>query len=302
MRPRPGPVLLASLIAVLPPVVRAQDPLVMRISEVAPRFQVISGFANGNLLAFIGKREVLLVDGQSAKRVALADSALRTVTPLPVTLVLNTHYHDDHIGGNPHWRARGARILAHASVSAEARKDTTITEMSWHRTAADPAALADQTFTDSLVLDVDGEPVVLLHPVGAHTSGDAMVWFPRANILHTGDIVEREAPPFIDWWAGGALDGMIAAVDGILARVNDRTIIVPGHGAPADRAAVVAYRTMLRAARDRIGAQLDRGLTADAIVAGRPLVEFEEMLGGERRAGLFVRQVAMGLGSVRAKP
>jgi glyoxylase-like metal-dependent hydrolase (beta-lactamase superfamily II) len=274
----------------------------MRITEVAPGFQVISGFTNGNLLAFTGQRSVLLVDGQSAKRVALADSALRTVTPLPVTLVVSTHYHDDHIGGNPHWRARGARILAHAAVAAEARKDTTIPEMSWHRTAADPDALADQTFTDSLVLDFEGEPVVLLHPVGAHTNGDAMVWFPRANILHTGDIVEREAPPFIDWWAGGALDGMIAAVDGILARVNDRTIIVPGHGTPADRAGVVAYRAMLAATRDRIGAQLRQGLAADAIVAGRPLREFEEMLGGERRAGQFARQVVMGLGSARPRP
>lgn len=299
MRLRPSLVFLASLIAALPPVVRAQDPLQMRITEVAPGFQVISGFANGNVLALTGQRSVLVVDAQSAKRVAAADSVLREVTPLPVTLVINTHYHDDHIGGNPHWRARGARILAHAEVAAEARKDTTITELSWHRTAADPAALADQTFADSLALDFEGEPVVLLHPIGAHTSGDAMVWFPRANILHTGDIVEREAPPFIDWWAGGSLDGMIAAVDGILARVNDRTVIVPGHGTPADRRGVVTYRAMLAAARDRIGAQLRQGLTADAIIAGRPLAEFEEMLGGERRAGQFVRQVAMGLGSVR---
>jgi len=267
----------------------------MRISEVAPRFQVIAGFTNGNLLACIGERGVLLVDGQSAKRVALADSALRRVTPLPVTLVVNTHYHDDHIGGNPHWRARGARILAHAAVAAEARKDTTITDLSWHRTPADPAALADQTFSDSLVLDFEGEPVVLLHPVGAHTSGDAMIWFPRANILHTGDIVEREAPPFIDWWAGGSLDGMIAAVDGILARVNDRTIIIPGHGTPTDRTGLMAYRVMLAAARERIGEQVRQGLTADVIVAARPLVEFEGLLGGERRAGQFVRQVAGGL-------
>jgi glyoxylase-like metal-dependent hydrolase (beta-lactamase superfamily II) len=288
-------VAFAALAAASVPAAAAQEPLVMRITEVAPRFHLISGFTNGNLLALVGRQGVLLVDGQSAKRVGLADSALRTVTALPVRMVVSTHYHDDHIGGNPHWRARGARIIAQQEVAAEARKDTVISELEWHRTPADPAALADQTFSDSLTLDLDGEAVELLHPRGAHTSGDAIVWFPAANVLHTGDILERQAPPFIDWWAGGSLDGMIAAVDGILARVDDRTVVVPGHGTPTDRRGVLAYRAMLTAARERIGGQVRQGLTAEVIVAARPLEEFEAMLGGERRAGQFVRQVAGGL-------
>lgn len=296
MRTYLGLLLPSLLLAALPPDAGAQDPLVMRIASVAPRFQVISGFANGNILVFEGRSGLFLVDGQSAKRVALADSALRTVTSLPVRIVVNTHYHGDHIEGNVYWRERGARIMGHAALAGEARKDTTIAELEWHRTPAAPEALPDQTFDDSLAMDFEGEPVILLHPKPAHTNGDAMIWFSRANILHTGDIIEREAPPFIDWWAGGSLDGMIAATDGIIDRVNDRTIIVPGHGTPTDRAGARAYRAMLAAARDRIGARVRAGASPDAIVAERPLQEFEPMLGGERRAGQFVRQVAMGLG------
>ncbi len=59
------------------PHLAAQDPLVMRIAPVAPQVFVISGFTNGNIVAVVGKSGVLLVDGQSGKRVALADSALR---------------------------------------------------------------------------------------------------------------------------------------------------------------------------------------------------------------------------------
>lgn len=267
------------LVAALPCLARAQAPLAMRISEVAPRFQLISGYTNGNLLAFVGARSVLMVDAQSARRAPLADSALRTVTTLPVTVIVNTHYHDDHIGGNPYWRSRGARIIAHEQAAVEARKDTVIPEETWHRTAADPAALADQSFRDSLMLDFEGEKVVLLHPPGAHTSGDVMVWFPRANILHTGDILEREAPPFIDWWAGGSVDGMIRAVDGILARVDDRTLLVPGHGTVARKPDLIRYRSMMVTMRDRISAAVAAGKTLAAIQAERPAAEFEGLIG-----------------------
>jgi glyoxylase-like metal-dependent hydrolase (beta-lactamase superfamily II) len=271
----------------------------MRIAQVAPGAYVISGFTNGNLLAVVGQRGVVLVDGQSDKRVALADSALRTVTSLPVKLVISTHYHTDHIGGNPYWRARGAIIVGHSALAAEARKDTTIAELEWHRTPAVAEALPDRVFDDTLTLDTEGEPVVLVHPGPSHTGGDAIVRFPARNIVHTGDILEREAPPFVDWWAGGSLDGMLRGVDKVLALTDDKTVIVPGHGSPTDRNGLLAYRGMLEAARERIGPAAKAGASAEAIADAQPLKEFEEMLGGARRARRFVVQVAMGLGGRR---
>ncbi len=274
----------------------AQDPLVMRIGQIAPGAYLISGFANGNLLALVGEGEVVLVDGQSAKRVALADSALRTVTSLPVTLVISTHYHGDHIEGNPYWRAGGASVAGHSAIARAAGKDTTIAELEWHRIPAVPEALPDRVFDDSLVLDQGGERVVLIHPGPSHTGGDAIVWLPGRNIVHTGDILEREAEPFIDWWDGGSLDGMIAGVDRVLGLADGKTIIVPGHGTPTDRDGLLAYRAMLMTARERISAGLARGETPETIADGRPLREFEVSMGGERRARRFVLLTAAGLG------
>jgi glyoxylase-like metal-dependent hydrolase (beta-lactamase superfamily II) len=274
----------------------AQDPnLTMRIQPVAPRFQLITGYYNGNILVFQGEAGLLLVDGQSTRRVTQADSALRTVTALPVKLLVSTHYHGDHLEGNAHWKQQGARLIAQAQLVEEAKKDTTIAEREWHRPAASPDMLPDQTFTDSTSFDFEGEPVVLLHPVAAHTRGDAIIWFPRANVIHTGDILEREAPPFIDWWAGGRFDGMIAACDRILAMINNTTVVVPGHGTPTDKAGLARYREMLVTARDRIAPRVAAGDTDEAIVAARPLREYETDLGGERRAGQLITQITYGM-------
>ncbi len=222
------------------------------------------------------------------------------MTALPVRILINTHYHDDHIEGNPYWRARGARIVAQEALPSEAGKDTTITELDWHRTPAALEALPDQTFADSLTLDFEGEPVVLIHPRAAHTRTDAMVWFPRRNLIHTGDVLEREAPPFVDFWAGGTVEGMIGAIDRVLTLADDHTVIVPGHGTTTNRASLPPYRAMLVAVRDRIGARVTAGETTEAIVAARPLAEFEDSLGGARRAAEFVRRVVVGMRRVTA--
>jgi glyoxylase-like metal-dependent hydrolase (beta-lactamase superfamily II)/DNA-binding CsgD family transcriptional regulator len=277
------------LLVVLAGLIR-QGPMVMVIRPVVPGVHVISGYANGNILAVEGPDQVLLVDAQSGKRVGLADSALRTVTRKPVRQVAFTHYHEDHTQGMSHWRAQGAIAVAHQAVAPQMAKDTTIADWeNWHRTPAAPEALPDRIFADSMVIPLGARRVVLVHVPGAHTNGDAMAWLPDDNVLHTGDLVEPGGPPFIDWWAGGSLDGMIAAADYILSRVNDQTRIVPGHGDVIGRSTVVEHRRMLVTVRDRLVAAAAAGKTLEQVQAERPAEEFESLLGGPRRAGHFIR-------------
>jgi cyclase len=214
---------------------------------LAPLTHLISSHPDGNILVVETSNSVILVDALGAKRAALADSALRTLTQKPVKTVISTHYHEDHTGGNAIWAARGARLVGHRSVPGEASKDTTIVELKWHRKPVPQEALPSTLFEDSIRLDVDGEQIQVFH-VSAHTAGDAIVWLPQRNILHAGDIVEIGAPPQIDWWAGGTLEGMISAVDMFLKLSNDSTIIVPGHGPPINRAMLRSYRMLLLAA------------------------------------------------------
>jgi cyclase len=270
------------------------DVMKMTIAPVAPGIHVISGFANGNILVIEGPMDLLLVDAQSMKRVALADSALRTVTRKPVRQVVFTHYHEDHTQGMSHWKTQGAFAVAHQNVAIEMRKDTTITDRDWHRTTAAPEAMPTLEFRDSMMLDVSGSRIWLHHPQPAHTNGDAVVIVPWANVIHTGDLVEPGAPPFIDFWTGGSVNGMIAAAQWIVNRANDSTKIVPGHGPVIDRATVQRHIAMLIALRDQARLALGEGKTEEQFIAMQPAKEWEALLGGPRGAANFVKQVYYG--------
>lgn len=276
------------------PIAAAQD--VMRITHevLAPRLHVFSGYTNGNVLALETRDGVFLVDAQTSKRVAALDTALRRVTTAPVKWIANTHYHGDHTEGNAFYRARGAEVWAHRRVPVQAAKDTTIAALEWHRTPLDPAAMPTRLVDTREELTLGGVRVVLRHYGPAHTDGDLLTWLPEFNVLHIGDLFEVGAPPFVDWWVGGSLDGMIQVIDQVLTEVNETTRIVPGHGAVSTPADLRRYREMLVAVQTRVRAGLAAGTAADTLgtsaVAG-----FEAMLGGERRARQFAGQVILGL-------
>lgn len=263
---------------------------VMQIStdSLGPGLRVYSGFANGNVLAVATTAGLLLVDAQSEKRVGSLDSALTRDFVGPVRLVVNSHYHPDHTGGNAHFRSLGASVLAHESVWFEASKDTTIAEMDWHRTPLSLAGKPDETFTERRIVRLGEDSLVVWHPHAAHTNGDAIVWIPTRDVVHVGDILERKAPPFVDGWAGGTLAGMIAAIEQTLATTNLTTIYVPGHGPRASRTDVLVYLAMLRTVGERLHS-LRGSTTPDEAALGEAAKGYEEELGGPRRAREFIR-------------
>jgi glyoxylase-like metal-dependent hydrolase (beta-lactamase superfamily II) len=278
------------------PSLAQQPPLVLTRHQITERIDVFSGFTNGNVLAVRADTGTLLVDAQSARRVVLLDSALQALGARAVKLVINTHYHGDHIEGNAHFGRRGARLLAQRNLPLQAVKDTTITSWdNWHRTAAAPEAVPAFTFSDSTVLQFGDQEVRVYHAPNAHTDGDAVIWLPRANIIHLGDIFELAAPPFIDWWAGGSLAGMIAQIDRFLPRIDERTRVVPGHGPVADRATLLRYRAMLVTLQQRVQAAVDAGKSIDVLVAEQPAAEFDTQLGGARFSERLTRLLYAGL-------
>lgn len=193
--------------------------------------------------------------------------------------MVNTHWHGDHTGGNAALAGSGAIIVAHDNVRRRMSSEQFLEAFKATVPPSPAAALPVVTFADQLSFHWNGEEIRVFHAEPAHTDGDAIVHFPRSNVIHTGDIFFNGLYPFIDGSSGGSVAGMLQAVDQVLALANAGTRIIPGHGPLASRADLVAYRTMLVTVTDRISALIREGKTLDQVVAARPTAEFDAAWG-----------------------
>ena len=275
--------------------VRAQDLPELTVETLVHGVHVIHGHPGGNVLVVETMLGLVLVDAQSGNA---ADSVLRvaerSTNAIPV-MVINTHYHEDHLGGNSRFRSVGARIVAHANVPIRARVDTTIEELGWHRERAEEADLPTATIAGDTSFSEGGVRFELMTFGQAHTDGDLAIYLPDRNVLHTGDILEVDAFPFIDWWGGGSLAGTIAAVDRLLALVDDETVIVPGHGHVVDRAHMVTYRAMLVEVGDGVQKAIARGDDVRTTMGLGLASPYAEGRGGEPGARRFAGTLFLGL-------
>jgi cyclase len=233
----------------------------------------------GNIVASTGGDGTFLVDDQYAPLTGRIQAALDEVTDKPVRFVINTHWHGDHVGGNENFAQAGAVIVAHENVRRRMSSEQFMAAFSRSVPAAPAGALPVVTFAEGVSLHLNDDEVRVIHVAHAHTDGDALVHFQRANVLHMGDIYFNGLYPFIDLDSGGGIHGMIAGVERGLELADAQTIVVPGHGPLSDRAELAAYGAMLAGVRDRIAALKAEGKTLQEVFAEKPTAQFDERLG-----------------------
>lgn len=218
-----------------------------------------------------GADGALLVDDEYASLGDKLHASLRMLDALPVRVVINTHFHNDHTGNNETFGRDGARIIAQQRAGERMRTDQTMSL--YGRQPAYPSiAWPTTSVKKSIRLRWNGERIELLHIGPAHTDGDLAVFFRRQNVLATGDLFVTGAymPPYFDDLNGGTAEGMIRAAEELLKLANDHTLIVPGHGPVTDRKALQEYRDRFVAIRDRIRDAIAGGMSEDAVVAMHP--------------------------------
>jgi cyclase len=272
----------ACVVLAAAPVANAQrnfSDVVITPLKLADGLWMLTG-AGGNLLVCAGPDGTLLVDAQygplAAKIRAVADSL---GGGRPLRFVLNTHYHGDHVSGDSAMAAAGATIVAHANVRRRMSVDRFNETFGSTTKAAPASARPVLTFSDSLTFHLNGHEVRVFHLPPGHTDGDAVVWIPAANVLHTGDLLFNGTYPVIDVSVGGSIGGMIRSLDLLLPIVGPATKVVPGHGPLADRAALLRFRGMLMAVRDRVAKLVKDGATLEQVMAAKPLADLDRVWG-----------------------
>jgi glyoxylase-like metal-dependent hydrolase (beta-lactamase superfamily II) len=219
-----------------------------------------------------------------------------------VRFVVNTHWHGDHTGGNEAMGSRGAVIVAHSNVRQRMSSEQFIAALNDKVPASPPGALPVVTFEDGVALHLNGDTLHVVHVANAHTDGDSMVHWQKANVLHMGDtFFHKFSLPFIDLSSGGSIDGLIAAVDKGLAASNETTRIIPGHGPVASRAELVAYRAMLVDIRAKVAAGIKAKRSLAQIQATKPAAPYG-MADGFIKPDQFVAFVYDSLMKPKPKP
>ena len=233
----------------------------------------------GNLGLSIGPDAVFVIDDQFAPLTPKIQAAIAALTKQPVKFVLNTHWHFDHTGGNENMGKAGALIVAHENVRKRMSVEGLIKFFGMKTPASPKAALPVVTFTRDVTFHINGDEVFAYHVANAHTDGDAIVYFKNSDVIHMGDTFFNRLYPFIDTSSGGKVDGMLAAVDQVLAVANDRTKIIPGHGPLGNKADLNAYRDMLATVSGRIKVLIKSGKSLDDVQAAKPTAEFDAVWG-----------------------
>ena len=290
------PILFAVfLLALVPAFAQNSD---VKVWPVRDNIYLIYG-AGGDITVQVGKDGLLVVDAGLANMSDKVLAAIKTISPLPIRYLVDTHFHPDHVGGNAAIRqagatiaggnvtgdlgaaaSQGAQVIAHENVlnrvSAPTGKQSALPTNGWPTSTF---------FNDEKKLYFNGEGIEIIHLANAHTDGDSIVYFRKSDVIATGDLFTTIMYPVIDTAAGGTINGTIEALDKIVDMMipvygqDGGTLVVPGHGRICDVGDVLNFREMTIIVRDRVQDLIKKGMTLEQVKAAKPTFDYDPLYG-----------------------
>jgi cyclase len=249
----------------------------VKVTKLFDNLYLLEG-SGGNMALQTGPDGNLLIDSSYTRDLARIREAIASVAPQLASassILVNTHLHSDHTGGNEGLHATGFTIFAHQNTRARLSAPQVMKTFHTTNPAAPAGALPTTTFSTSLELWRNGDQIDLASFDPAHTDGDVYIHFHKADVLHMGDVWFNGLYPFIDGDAGGSISGMVRACDKALALVGPNTKIIPGHGPVGAKDRLQAYRDMLSTVHDRVSALKASGLSEEQAVAKKPTADLD---------------------------
>ena len=251
------------------------DKVQIKVHAVNGSVYMLEG-AGGNIGVSVGDDGIVIVDDEFAPLAPKIKAALKGISDKPVRFVLNTHWHGDHVGGNAQFSTEST-IIAQENVRERMKNGS---EVAGRKVPpAEKAALPIITFNDRATVHLNGEDIRAMHFPAGHTDGDSIIYFTKSNVVHMGDDFVRYGFPFIDLGSGGSVEGMIAAVDKIIATFPGETKVIPGHGDLSTVADMKPFLDMLRESLARVQNGIKQGKTLDQLKQEKVMAGFEKWNG-----------------------
>ena len=246
--------------------------MVEQTTQLAPnlyRFEAVGPVLVGNAAALVGPDGVFLVDAQTPQMTDKYVAAIKAVSNgAPMRFLVNTHQHPDHTGGNANMAAMGVVLLARDELRARLAAGTN---------PPPPASLSVITYNGQgrTTIHMNGEDIQLIPVLNAHTDGDTVVHFPKADVIMVGDFYRSIQYPNFDRNNGGSVKGAIAAINQVIAMAKPTTKIVPGHGPVVDKTALTANIDLINTIQTRVAALIAQGKTQEEVIAAKPLADLD---------------------------
>jgi glyoxylase-like metal-dependent hydrolase (beta-lactamase superfamily II) len=224
--------------------------------------------ARGGTMGYIITPDaVLVIDSQFPDTSQMFLDGLKTRTPRRIDILLNTHHHGDHTGGNKVLRPAVTKIVAHQNVPGLQRKAAAAAK------TEDNQAYADETFTDAWKASVGDETVSAKFYGAGHTGGDAVYFIERANIVHMGDLMSHQRHPRVDRPSGASIRNWLTTLERVVKDHNADTIYIFGHskvGAPVTGSGkdLLTLRDYFSSMLDYVQKGISAGKSAEEIVKG----------------------------------
>jgi cyclase len=268
----------------------------LTVEKITENISIIFDAGNGNTLMFAGEEGVLIIDTKSGPAIEKLSAKIAEISDKPIRYAINTHWHYDHVGGNELMGKAGATIIAHENVRKLMSTEQKIKFFNKTIPPSPEKALPLITYTKELALHLNGRKISAFHLGPGHTGGDTIVYFPRANVIHLGDLYFNRLYPYIGISSGGSIKSMIKAGNKVLAMIDENTKIIPGHGPLSNKAEYAKYLKMLTEIKTNVSKAIKAGKSMDDVIASKPTKKFDINWGkGFLGPDIFTRLVYMDL-------
>lgn len=266
--------------------VNAQQPLPeIKATDLGQGVYVLEG-SGGHVGVSVGKDGAFVIDSQFSPIADKLIAKIKSLSDVEIKLLLNTHWHGDHVGGNMKFAQAGAVIMAHENVlprlsSVTPRPTLPAPDAMPMPESARPTILLGD---DGAKMSMNGQDIVIVHEPQAHTDGDMWVYFKQADVIHTGDLQFHGVFPFIDVDTGGTIDGYIRAQENMIAAAGPDTIFISGHVTPGgsavgDKERLAQDVKVLKQVRDIMAKVVQSGMTLEEAQQAKPLEELAKTHG-----------------------